>query len=90
MDNIKVIVLKTKNYKYFIGFSTNSEQWIKDWISKRSQYTNLIEITKTHFTVDLVNSLENDINHFYITSIRDNEEFWVSLNNNCMGFNDNH
>src|ERR1041385_5247256 len=85
---IKVIVIKSKGQKALIGFSSNPEEFVTQWVKVRSQFTDFTKLSETHFTVKHTDY--EDLRHFYATSIRDGETCWVSLNDNCMGFNDNH
>lgn len=84
--DIKVITMKSVRYKYFIGFSSNPEEFIKKWIEKRHQYKDLKRISLNHFTV-IYNDEET---HFKSTTITDGEDFFINVSDNCMGFNDFH
>lgn len=81
---IKVIVIKSKYSKVLIGFSSDPEKFVNNWISNRPQYFELTKVTDTHYTVQLDDN--SKLNHFYITSLRDGETCFVSLDNNLYGF----
>lgn len=86
--NIKVITYKSKatGYKYLIGFSSDPTAFVMLWLVKRPQFTNFTEHSPTHFSA----VYEGDTHDFYATRLTDGETCSVSLNDNCMGFNDNH
>ncbi len=82
------IIFKQTHNKALIGFSDNPKEFITEYLRARP----LLNIHKwsSEYTVETDSKDIRGFKTIYASEIVSGETCYISLNENCMGFNDNH
>ncbi len=83
--NVMILRTTNDNSKVIIGFSDNPNQFIKDWLAERSQFTD-IKYSESGNSCEFMPG-NRKINS---SKLNDGESCYIPLSGNLQGFNDNH